>query len=86
VKGARVTVTCKGGGCPKRKLTIVAKRATVHLRSFTGRPLRPGAKLAIRVDKPEYRRVIYRLTVRSRKAPALVKLCQDPGAKPARCG
>jgi hypothetical protein len=60
--GAKVTVTCRGGGCPKRtpKLSAVLKHR-----------LRAGAVVQITIAKPGMATKTVRLTVRAGKEPKL---------------
>lgn len=90
-KGAKVTVTCRGHGCPpKRKLKRITVRRggrTLNLRRlFTGVHLRRGVVVQIAVTKPKTIGEVVRFTVT--KAPKVVRkdLCLRLGAKkPGAC-
>jgi hypothetical protein len=77
--GATIHITCTrvGGksGCPfKKKNRPVTKPGTVTLTQlFTGRHLRPGTHLALKVTKPGFvgKGVIYK--IRARKRPTVTK-------------
>jgi hypothetical protein len=92
-KGATVRVTCKGKGCPakkiKRKRTIVSftKRnasGTVSLTPWAKQSLRVGTVLRIVVTKPGANGVVKTLTVRPRKGPALGTQCLQAGSTTKR--
>jgi len=87
--GSKVRVSCTGRGCPfKSKTSTVKKNAgRLNLSKLVRRAkLRPGARLEIRVMKPDMIGVVRRFAVRARKRPAGAILCLTPGAKrPTRC-
>ena len=89
-RGARVAVTCRtarGKRCPGvRDLTRTAGSRPLRLRSFEGKALPVGAKLAMRVTKGGMIGSVKTLTIRRRRAPSLRTLCLPPGAsRPAAC-
>jgi len=88
-QGARVRVTCSGGGCAFARATLtVGRRGGAALtRRFKGRRLRPGAVIEVRVTAAGHFGKVVRYTVRAGKLPAAEVLCLAPGArKPtARC-
>ena len=85
--GSRVTIRCRGGGCPR----LVAKRGvtaarTVHIRRFAARQLRPGAVVQITVSKPGAIGKYMRLRIRRGRSPSRVDRCLAPGSdRPVRC-
>jgi hypothetical protein len=96
-KGATVTVTCKGKGCPakkvkgKRKVASFTKRnasGAVSLSPWAKRSLRVGTALRIVVTKPGAIGIVKTLTVRARKAPRVGTQCLQPGSttRRAACG
>jgi hypothetical protein len=48
---ARVTVTCKGRGCPRRRTRRANRRGTANFRKYFRRKLRVGATINIRSTK-----------------------------------
>ncbi len=88
--GARITVRCKGRGCPirsVRRVTAFGKGgvAPVSLRAFE-RFLRSGVTLEILISKPGEIGKYTRFTVRRGKLPERVDKCLDPaGVKPLAC-
>jgi hypothetical protein len=85
--GSRVKVACRGGGCPKvRAKRRATAAATLHVRRFARRLLRPGAVVQIWVTKPGTIGKYMRLRIRRGKAPSRVDRCLAPGAaRPVRC-
>ncbi|HEY2140591.1 MAG TPA: Ig-like domain-containing protein, partial [Solirubrobacteraceae bacterium] len=84
--GARVTVGCRGGGCPAKPESRVAvagghRNSTgvvlVAFRRFE-RPLRAGASLEIRVSKPGEIGKYTRFRIRRNRPPLRVDACLDP--------
>ena len=47
----RVSVTCRGRGCPVRRSSAVVSRATLRVSAFE-RTLRAGVRLTIRITSP----------------------------------
>jgi hypothetical protein len=90
--GARVTVRCRGRGCPARSETRVAASSNsktgalvVEFRRFE-RPLRAGVTLEVRVSKPGDIGKYTRFMVRRGKLPVRVDSCLGPaGIKPIAC-
>jgi len=88
--GARITVRCKGRGCPiksERRVAVSSKRgaAPVEFRRFE-RSLRFGVTLEILVSQPGEIGKYTRFAVRRGKLPARVDMCLDPaGVKPLVC-
>jgi len=70
--GAKVTVHCKGHGCPFRSKTFKAKHGKVSLsKVFKGRKLRKGAKIEVDVTVPGAHKQVFKLTTRAGKKPLL---------------
>jgi hypothetical protein len=88
--GARVTVRCRGRGCPSRSTRRVARShgrgvAPLEFRGFE-RPLRFGVILEILVYKPGEIGKYTRFTIRRGKLPERIDMCLDPaGVRPLVC-
>lgn len=86
--GARVKVTCHGGGCPKKKsvvLRVASGKSSVRVRSLERR-LRKGAVIEVFVTAPGQIGKYTRFTIRANAAPARRDLCLQPGhSKPVAC-
>lgn len=82
-RGARVTVVCRGRGCPRRRMATVA--TVLRLRPFE-HDLRAGMRLTITVSKPGYIAKVTTILIRRGRAPLRTDLCALPGAKtPSAC-
>ena len=82
--GAKISVTCKGGGCPfkVRTRTVRATAASLSLTSLVGRArLRARAMLAVRVTKRNALGTTVRFRIRAAARPNVTMLCQRPGAR-----
>ena len=88
--GARITVRCKGRGCPTRsvsRVAVLSKRgvAPIEFRGFE-RSLRFGLTLEILVSKPGEIGKYTRFAIRRGKLPERIDMCLDPaGVKPLVC-
>jgi hypothetical protein len=88
--GARITVRCKGRGCPiksVRRVAVSNKRgvAPVEFRRFE-RSLRFGVTLEILISKPGEIGKYTRFSIRRGKLPERVDMCLDQaGVKPRVC-
>jgi hypothetical protein len=88
--GARVTVRCKGRGCPRKsasRLAIQTKHgvAPIELRGFE-RPLPAGVTLEILISKPGEIGKYTRVKVRRAKPPERTDTCLNPaGTQPLVC-
>jgi hypothetical protein len=91
--GSTVTATCKGGGCPTKKIkgkkknvvfTKTKASGTVNLTAFRGRALRPGAVLTVTVTKPGSFGMVKKLTVKKNKKPTLSTTCLQPNSTTAK--
>jgi hypothetical protein len=87
--GSSIRLTCSGRGCLFKGITrrVGKDVKSYNLSSKVRRSkLRPGARLEIRVTKPETIGVVRRLVVRAGRRPKLTDLCLKPGARqPTRC-
>jgi len=91
--GANVEVTCKGGGCPTKKLkgkkqniVFTKKNATgtVNLTPYRNKALKPGAALVVTVTKPGFFGMVKTLTVKKNKKPVLTTTCLQPNSTTAK--
>ena len=88
--GARISVSCKGHGCPLKSQTRVAAagkvgKAPVAFRRFE-RSLRAGVVLEIRVSKPGQIGKYTRFTIRHGRLPVRSDSCLGPASsKPIVC-
>jgi hypothetical protein len=88
--GAKVTIRCRGRGCPvksQRRFAVASPRgvAPVDFRTFQ-RVLRAGVTLEILVSKPGAIGKYTRFTIRRHRLPVRVDTCLDPsGASPQAC-
>lgn len=85
-RGARVSTSCSGRGCPYRKSsTVVRKGSTIRLRRLERR-LRSGVTVVITVRKGKTLGKYVRLRFRRGLAPARIDRCVAPGSsKPRPC-
>ena len=86
--GSRVTIRCRGRGCPRSaKRTGGARIArTLHVRRFAHRILRPRAVLTISITKPGTIGKYTRLRIRRGRPPSRIDRCLLPGgSRPVRC-
>jgi Bacterial Ig domain len=74
-KGSALDVRCRGGGCPKRRKTTVPKGGRLPLKAFAGHTLGKGAVVEIRVTRPDGAGKLWRLTIRSKRAPRFERRC-----------
>jgi hypothetical protein len=82
-KGVRITLACKGRGCPLRE--VAQATALFHVQQFE-RELIAGTKLTITVTKPRYITKVTTITIRRGTGPKRSDKCQMPGArKLVRC-
>ena len=82
-RGVRITVTCRGRGCPVRR--FVAPAGVSRLRRFE-RVLAAGTRLHVIVSKPGFIGKSTLLVIRRSLAPRRVDRCLPPGAtRPVRC-
>jgi PKD domain len=89
-RGARITVRCRGRGCPLKSASRVSAsgkvgRAPLVFRRFE-RSLRPGVTLEVRVSKRGEIGKYTRFAVRRGRLPVRVDMCLDPaGTRPLAC-
>jgi hypothetical protein len=91
--GSLVTATCKGGGCPTKKVkrkkqgVVFTKKnasGTVNVAAFRNRALKPNAKITVTVTKPGSFGMIKTLTVKKNKKPAVGTSCLQPNSTTAK--
>jgi hypothetical protein len=66
--GATIRATCRGGGCPRKRLAMTAG-GTVPLTPFLRHRLLPGAGLTITISRSGFRTRTVKITVRAGKDP-----------------
>jgi PKD repeat protein len=82
---SRVTVTCRGRGCPVRKASYYIGRKRLRLRRFE-RAYRAGAVITIRVSKGTFIGKLTQFHIRKHAAPTRDDVCLRPGqSKGSRC-
>ena len=85
---AKITVTCRGKGCKRKRFVKNVRRATKRVKLAKSmrrnRKLRPGAVVEVRVTAPNRIGKVFRFKIRSFKAPSRKTLCLPPGAKKPR--
>jgi hypothetical protein len=91
--GSTVVATCKGGGCPTKKVkgkkqnVVVTKKnasGTVNLTAFRNRALRAGAAITVTVTRPGSFGMVKKLTVKKNKKPVLTTSCLQPDSATAK--
>ena len=83
-RGARITVQCRGRGCPVRRWTKTSRRL-VHLRPLE-RHLRAGVKIQITVSRAGRIGKHTTIVIRRGKAPLRRDRCLAPGSRrPSKC-
>jgi hypothetical protein len=88
--GAKVTVNCRGRGCPFKTSSRLVRRpkkasskvttATVRFRRMERRLLRGGATVSVSITRPGWIGKYTRWTIREAKPPKRRDLCLTPGA------
>lgn len=79
-RGARVTVVCRGRGCPRR---LARTAAVLRLRRFEA-PLRAGVRLRVTISKPGYIAKVTTFWIRRGRVPLRLDACRWPGSKRTR--
>ena len=91
--GSTVTATCKGGGCPTKKVkgkkqnVVFTKKnasGTVNLTAFRNKALKAGAVLTVTVTKPGSFGMVKKLAVKKNKKPVLTTTCLQPNSSTAK--
>lgn len=87
--GSTVRLKCTGRGCKTGTMRRAVKRDQGKLSlsdPLRGARLRPGARLEVRVTRPDTVGIVARYTVRAGKAPARRDYCLPPRSeRPGRC-
>ena len=86
-RGGKVTVTCRGGGCPFGHRAFAPRHGQVILgRIFQHAQLHSGVTLQIKVSAANQVAKVETFTIRNGLGPIVTKECLPPGAsRPARC-
>jgi hypothetical protein len=93
--GVRVTVRCRGGGCPYAERGPLVVRGTaprgggarvVKIAGFGKRLLRPGARIQVYVEHPSRTGKFTRFTIRRSGPPARVDRCVGLSGAIRTCG
>ena len=86
-RGARVSIHCRGIGCPRRQIRMLVPSARRPLRiRRLERSLGAGAVVEIRVTAPGRTGKYTRFVIRRNAAPARHDLCVSPAsARPIHC-
>ncbi len=84
-RGSRVTITCRGRGCPFRRARYRMRRSSLRIRRLQRR-LRGGAVITIFIRKGNTLGKYTRIRIRRGQAPARLDRCLRPGSnRPTRC-
>jgi hypothetical protein len=84
-RGSRITVRCRGRGCPFRRASVRAGRRAVRFRRLQ-RSLRRGTVIEVFITSRGKVGKYARFRLRRRKAPSRVDACVQPGARrPSPC-
>jgi hypothetical protein len=85
-KSAKVTVTCKGGGCKVGRKTLEHSGGRLNvLKALRSLKLKAGAKLTITVRGEGGAQAVARYVIRGGKRPTDTYRCAKPGGKLAAC-
>jgi hypothetical protein len=95
--GVRITVRCRGGGCPRRQIGPIVVRGSstpaasggryVRIRGFARRVLKPGVRLQVFVAHEDRIGKYTSFRIRRRHAPLRADRCLRPGgATVISCG
>jgi hypothetical protein len=79
--GGRVTVSCRGKGCPSRMPRVRVRRNRATITALRGRKLRVGAVVEVRVTASQMTGKVKRYTIRRGRLPSASELCLPPGAR-----
>jgi VCBS repeat protein/PKD domain-containing protein/FG-GAP repeat protein len=84
--GAKVTVRCRGKGCPFRSWRRIVGRKSLVIKPLGGRFLRAGITLEVRVYKKNQIGKYTKLVVMKRRPPARSDRCLTPNSsRPTNC-
>jgi hypothetical protein len=84
-EGARVRMTCRGGGCPKGK-SMLSDGKRLKLQGLFDERLAPGARITLRATLADHIGRFARITRRRGKPPRVVQKCLVPGSNtPVAC-
>lgn len=78
-RGARITISCFGKGCPNRRVKRVARGKSIHVPAYETY-LRSGVRLVITISRKGYISKVTTIRIRKQKAPLRSDLCRVPGA------
>lgn len=80
-RGTTVSVTCRGGGCPFKRMHHARKRSdSINLLpAFIHRNLRAGSKITIRLTHPQWLGKYYSFTIRAGHPPLIHEACLAVG-------
>ena len=78
-RGARITISCFGKGCPNRRVKRVARGKSIHVPAYE-KYLRSGVRLVITISRKGYVSKVTTIKIRKQKAPLRSDLCRVPGA------
>ncbi|MDA0169720.1 hypothetical protein OJ998_11550 [Solirubrobacter taibaiensis] len=78
-RGARITISCFGKGCPNRRVKRVARGKSIHVPAYE-KYLRSGVRLVITISRKGYVSKVTTIRIRKKKAPLRSDLCRVPGA------
>ena len=82
---SKVSVYCRGKGCPRRRVTVTAVKRLVRVRKFERR-LRGGTELRIYVTRPGYIGKYTRFRFKSNHVPQRMDRCAtSAGTRPRNC-
>jgi hypothetical protein len=86
--GARIAVSCSGGGCPfkgTKRVTVPRDLAPISLQRFLhSAKLRAGARLALAITAPGFVGRTYAYRIKLGELPPLAITCRDPGSAKSR--
>jgi len=78
-RGAKITISCFGKGCPNRRVERVARGKSIHVPAYETY-LRSGVRLVITISRKGYVSKVTTIRIRKKKAPLRSDLCRVPGA------
>ncbi len=84
-KGAKIKISCKGRGCPRRKASSTRSRGKLVRVRWLERRLRAGTKIVVAVTQKGKIGSHTTLVIRRSGAPRRVRCLMPGSAKPKRC-